>query len=194
MAPPSFAFELMRQAALGLAVKHARFRSLINPRQTSAIAYLDSPLNVAEGAAGFQAGPPPGAVLLECPVSMVEGSKVREAHLTDLVGPRFTAFYVSEDGTVPDALQRLAAELSGGHVPFALIPLTPHLAADAPGPTGWDHTGRLFALYDARPGSLYLVRPDGHVLGRWPQAAPAAIAAAIARTLRPTLAETRDKP
>jgi 3-(3-hydroxy-phenyl)propionate hydroxylase len=184
MAPPSFAFELMRQAALGLAAKHAGLRSLINPRQTSAIAYVDSPLNRgAERSGAFAAGPGPGAVLLECPVSIVEDGRVREAHLTDLVGPRFTAFCFSEDGGVPDGLKALAARLSAGPVPFALIPLTPHLAPDARGPTGWDHTGRLFALYDARPGSLYLVRPDGHVLGRWRTAAPAEIGAAIEHAL-----------
>ena len=34
MAPPSFAFDLMRNAVLSLAVKHPSVRSLINPRQT----------------------------------------------------------------------------------------------------------------------------------------------------------------
>jgi 3-(3-hydroxy-phenyl)propionate hydroxylase len=119
------------------------------------------------------------------PVSIVEDRKVSEAHLTDLVAPRFTAFYFSEDGTVPDELKALAASLSAGPMPFALVPLTPHLVPDAPGPTGWDHTGRLFALYDAQPGSLYLVRPDGHVLGRWRTAAPAEMAAAIEHALHP---------
>lgn len=186
MAPPSFAFELMRQAALGLAVKHASFRSLINPRQTSAITYADSPLNHGpERSIEFAAGPPPGAVLLECPVSIVEDGVVREAHLTDLVAPRFAAFLFTEDGTVPDDLRAMADDLARGPVPFRLIPLTRHLAAEAPGLTGWDHTGRLFALYDAEPGSLYLVRPDGHVLGRWRKGAPAGMASAIERVLRP---------
>ena len=42
MAPPSFAFDLMRKAVLSLAVKHPEVRSLINPRQTSAITYRSS--------------------------------------------------------------------------------------------------------------------------------------------------------
>jgi 3-(3-hydroxy-phenyl)propionate hydroxylase len=46
MAPPSFAFDLMRRAVLSLAVKHPALSSLINPRQTSAITYVTSPLNV----------------------------------------------------------------------------------------------------------------------------------------------------
>ncbi len=72
MAPPSFAFKLMREAVLGLAVKHAGVRSLINPRQTSAIAYRRSRLNAAAGAsAAFGAGPAPGTVLPECPLTVV---------------------------------------------------------------------------------------------------------------------------
>ena len=186
MAPPSFAFELMRHAVLSLAVKHTRLRSLINPRQTAAITYVDSPLNSeAERSAEFTAGPRPGAVLLECPVSIVEDGKVREAHLTDLVGPRFTAFYFSEDGTIPDELKALESSLAGSSVPFQLIALTRHLASDAPGLAGWDHTGKLFALYGAQPGSLYLTRPDGHVLGRWRTAVPAEISTAVEHALHP---------
>lgn len=48
MAPSSFAFELMRKAVLSLAARHPALGSLINPRQTPAIAYAASPLNAAE--------------------------------------------------------------------------------------------------------------------------------------------------
>ena len=74
MAPPSFAFELMRKAVLGLAVKFPELRSLINPRQSSAIAYASSPLNVAGQEAEFKAGPAPGHVLTECPLTVVDGA------------------------------------------------------------------------------------------------------------------------
>ena len=186
MAPPSFAFELMRQAALSLAVKHAGLRSLINPRQTSTITYADSPLNRhAERSAEFTAGPRPGAVLLEHPISIVEGGKTRDGYLTDLVTPQFTAFYFTEDGTIPVELKALESKLSRSSVPFKLIPLTRHLVSDEPGLVGWDRTGTLFALYDAQPSSLYLARPDGHVLGRWRTAVPAEISAAIEHALCP---------
>jgi 3-(3-hydroxy-phenyl)propionate hydroxylase len=40
-------------------------------------------------------------------------------------------------------------------------------------------------MYDATPGSLYLVRPDGHVLGRWRRLDAEATMAAIDHMLHP---------
>ncbi|CAB3786016.1 3-(3-hydroxy-phenyl)propionate/3-hydroxycinnamic acid hydroxylase [Paraburkholderia caffeinitolerans] len=185
MAPPSFAFELMRKAVLGLAIKHERVRSLINPRQTSAIAYTASPLNTPEAQSGaFEAGPAPGAVLTECSLTIVERGNARAAHLTDLITPRFTALHFSEDGRIPVEFAELEATLQEKKLPFKLIPVASHLHPETKSDHNWDHTGRLFAMYGARPGTVYLVRPDGHVLGRWHAAAAANVAAAIHHALQ----------
>ena len=182
MAPPSFAFDLMRKAVLGLAVKHPGVRSLINPRQTSAITYSNSPLNVADKDA-FATGPVPGAVLSEYPVTFAEGGHAREAHLTDLVSARFTALCFSDEGDVPVAFTTLAGTLRERGVPFKVVPLSARLSPEAKGVHAWDHTGRIFGRYDAKPGTVYLVRPDGHVLGRWREARAADLEAAITRAL-----------
>jgi 3-(3-hydroxy-phenyl)propionate hydroxylase len=185
MAPPSFAFELMRKAVLSLAVKHERVRSLINPRQTSAITYTASSLNTPDAEPGaFAAGPVPGAVLGECPLTIVEGGNATEAHLTDLVAPTFTALHFSEDGNVPEEFVALEASLRREGLPFKLIAVTSHLHPETKRDHNWDHTGRLFAIYGARPGTVYLVRPDGHVLGRWHAAAGADIASAVRHVLQ----------
>ncbi|MEO6744422.1 MAG: FAD-dependent oxidoreductase [Caldimonas sp.] len=182
MAPPSFAFDLMRTAVLGLAKKHPSLSSLINPRQTSAISYATSPLNAApDRSAEFVAGPIPGAVLPECPVSIADASGTREGHLTDLLGPHFTALVFSEDGAMSPDVEALDRALAAKRVPFKRVSLTRRLGAAVP--HGWDHTGRLFPMYGAEPGTLYLVRPDGHVLGRWRQADVAEALAAIDRAL-----------
>ncbi|MBB3258553.1 3-(3-hydroxy-phenyl)propionate hydroxylase [Paraburkholderia bannensis] len=165
MAPPSFAFELMRTAVLSLAARHPGVRSLINPRQTSAIAYTDSPLNAVSDP--LVSGPAPGAVLSECPVTIVDGvvgNRGRAGHMTDLVGPHFTALYFSDEGGVPPELVALETSCT---VPLTLIPLARRAPADVARRCGWDHTGRLFPMYGAHANTLYLVRPDGHVLGRW---------------------------
>ena len=73
-------------------------------------------------------------------------------------------------------------------VPFKVVPLARHLGNTDDGGSalhGWDHTGRLFPMYGAVPGTLYLVRPDGHVLARWRQVAAAEVAATIDHALHP---------
>ena len=104
MAPPSFAFELMRKAVLSLAIKHERVRSLINPRQTSAITYTASPLNTPDAEPGaFTAGPVPGAVLAECPLTIVEGGNATGSSPDRPCRSHcFTALHFSEDGRVPE--------------------------------------------------------------------------------------------
>ena len=134
MAPPSFAFDLMRRAVLGLALHHPALCSLINPRQTTAIAYIGSRLNAAPArSAEFSAGPPPGSVLPECPVTWIDALGARPGHLTDGVLPCFTAFCFADSPLLPAPLQALALDLARRGLPFRLVPLTRQPgAADAP--------------------------------------------------------------
>lgn len=198
MAPPSFAFDLMRTAVLGLAAAHPAVRPLINPRQTSAIHYRESRLNAPDdGAAAFDAGPAPGAVLAECPLGVVDADGgVRAGHLTDLLGPRFTLFHFGEGGErgergaraetgVPADLLELERSLEREGVPFRTVALTRAAPAAGAAHRAVDATGRLFPLYGAGPGTVYLVRPDGHVLGRWRDADAGTVAAAVRHALHP---------
>ncbi|MFM0355039.1 FAD-dependent oxidoreductase [Paraburkholderia nemoris] len=169
MAPPSFAFELMRQAVLGLAVHHPAVRPLINPRQTHAIAYAESPLNrvaaVASGA--FATGPAPGTVLPECRLQRTCDGIPLDIHLTDLLEPCFTALRFGADTAQDEAWQQLHHALGEHRIPFKAITLVTGDAPRVTSPHVVDPAGRLHEMLDATPGTVYLIRPDGHVLARW---------------------------
>jgi 3-(3-hydroxy-phenyl)propionate hydroxylase len=167
MAPPSFAYELMRQAVLTLAIDRADVRSLINPRQTATITYRDSPLNAPDrDASHLVAGPVPGAVLTECPLHYKNGADWSPGHLTDVIRPIFTLLLFTDTGEKPADVARIEMEMNTHRIPFRAIVISaqqPGNAVDA----AWDEGGRLSTMYGAAHGACYLVRPDGHVLGRW---------------------------
>jgi len=182
MAPPTFAFELMRTAVLGLAGKHAHVRSLINPRQTSAIAYAQSSLNAPDSdvsnLAPFAAGPAPGTVLPECPLALLQDGTQQAGYITDLVrraAGAFTGLYFSDDGCVSGELLALRDTL-----PLSIVAMARNPVQAGGELCAWDHTAQVFSLFDAQPGTFYLVRPDGHVLGRWRQVQAGQVAAALA--------------
>ncbi len=174
MAPPSFAFDLMRRAVLGLAAKHPGVRPLINPRQTSAIAYTDSPLNGPD-VGGFTVGPAPGAVLPECRVrSQRAAAEVTEAdpplssgYVTDLLGGGLTALWFATDGDDATSLRRAVLTCVAQGVVLSLHRLPLHANPLA------------VSLFNAAVGAMYLVRPDGHVLARWRGVPTAALGAAL---------------
>ena len=184
MAPPSFAFELMRTAVLGLAGKHAFVRPLINPRQSSAITYTGSPLNVEDQDA-WSAGPKPGAVLPECPLTVFHAAKGSPGHVTDLLGTGVTALCFTTDARVPPQLAAFAESIRDRGIDLNVAPIALKRPLDPASRCAWDDTGRLFPMYGAAPGTVYLVRPDGHVLGRWQSPDAGQLTAAVERLLHP---------
>lgn len=187
MAPPSFAFDWMRTAVLGLAQRHPQLSSLINPRQTSAITYADSALSAPAQGQAFQAGPIPGAVLPECPVTLQQGGQARPGHVTDLLhAPGWTLLAFVAQGPAPAALLAAAAQLHAQKgLPVHVRTLA--LQGEAAGADACDSSGQLAALYGATPGTVYAVRPDGHVLGRWQGLSDAATATAVTHSLAAAL-------
>ena len=170
MAPPSFAFDLMRRAVLSLAVKHPELRSLINPRQSAPIAYGDSPLNGPDEWGTH--GPRPGTVLPECPLTYVSTHGDHAVFLSDQAGHGFKAFVFTADGVLPQAwcqvgVDRAADDAMTAHAALVVQAVSlgaPH--ADAVDVL-WDNTVQLPHLLGAQLGAVLLIRPDGHVMARW---------------------------
>jgi 3-(3-hydroxy-phenyl)propionate hydroxylase len=149
MAPPDFAFRLMREATLRLALDQPAVRSLINPRQSAPVAYRDSPLNGPGQGEWTSALAAPGQ---PAPEALLQGPR-GAAHLTKFFGTDFTCL-VFGDGPLPQAVASLAQH--------GIAVLDIAAEADAAG------QARLrYGLPGGKATALVLVRPDGYVMGRW---------------------------
>jgi 3-(3-hydroxy-phenyl)propionate hydroxylase len=91
MTPPGRGHALLRDAALSLAVGEEFARALVNPRQSSAIAFPASALQTPEQGA-WTTGPAPGATLPSIPLGAT--------HIQALVGPRPTLLLAPGDVAV----------------------------------------------------------------------------------------------
>ncbi|WP_269583458.1 FAD-dependent monooxygenase [Roseibium sp. Sym1] len=88
MTPPTAGWQLMRDAALNLALSHPFAGALANPRQMTPYTYADSPI-VAGDDPEFDGGPSPGAALPE--------ARAGDGFLSDLLGPGFTLITFGSD-------------------------------------------------------------------------------------------------
>jgi 3-(3-hydroxy-phenyl)propionate hydroxylase len=157
--PKSHVSRVFRDAVLELAKEHPFARRLVNSGRLSVPAILaDSPLNSPDADADFAKGPGamiPGAPAADAPVKGPDGPwllRYLESGFTLL------AFGNAVPADAVAALARAAipcrvVQVGGGPVPgVAVIDDAEGLAA---------------RRYDARHGTVYLLRPDQHVAARW---------------------------
>jgi len=185
MAPPHRGFALMREAALRLALESPGVRSLINPRQTLPVEYVDSPLNEPDSGAAFRGDLRAGMPAPEARLRTLQGA----GHLTALLGGGFVALYFSDSPHLPASLRPLVERPQPGVAALRLVRVATHGEPDER--TVVDERNQAWPRYDAAEGTLYLIRPDGYVMGRWRGAA--ATAAGISQALRRALLETDDE-
>jgi len=168
--PKSEISRLFRDAVLELAKSHAFARTLVNSGRLSVPATLrTSALNTPDSDV-FEGGMVPGAVASDAPVIRADGKP--GWLLQEAGGCAFTAV-VFGDGETADRAARAAAEAgaaAGAPVATVRIPI--------------DEAHALAARrYDARTGTVYLLRPDQHVCGRWRQPDTGTVRAALHRAL-----------
>lgn len=168
--PKSEISRLFRDAVLDLAKSHAFARTLVNSGRLSVPATLrTSALNTPDADA-FETGLVPGAVAADAPVIRADGKAgwlLREAGRSE-----FTAV-VFGDGETADRAERAVAEAgAAAGVPVATVRIP------------IDEAHALAARrYDARAGTVYLLRPDQHVCARWRRADAGTVRAALDRAL-----------
>jgi 3-(3-hydroxy-phenyl)propionate hydroxylase len=180
MAPPHHGFKLLREAALRLALVAPGVRSLINPRQTSPVEYVDSPLNHPDRAIDFAGGARAGMPAPEARLHTLQGM----GHMTAFFGSSFVGLYFSNDAPPPAFVQVIAGASRSTVAALRLVRVSARGAPDSG--TVIDELGQAWQRYDAAEGTLYLIRPDGYVLGRWRGAAltRAAVEQALKRALK----------
>lgn len=167
MSPPGPGFRLMRDAALVLAAEHAWASSLINPRQSSAHVYDDSPAVLAD-ATPCAEGVPPGASVPNLPLRT-------GGFLHDALPAQGFSLLAFADRLDAEAIERLAG------IGVTLLRIGEGSIADPDGadPDGADPDGALAARFAADRFPLYLIRPDEHVAARFTEADPASVRAAL---------------
>jgi 3-(3-hydroxy-phenyl)propionate hydroxylase len=159
MTPPTRGWQLAREAALSLSLRHDFPQGLANPRQMQPYTYAGSPLTpFQERDAAFDGGPVSGAA--------APNAQVAEGHLLDHAGDGFTAILFGLSPIYETIEPRLKA------IDRRFVTLRIGDAIPDPG-------DRISTTYAAIPGTIYLLRPDHHVAGRWRTAVPDEIETAL---------------
>ncbi|MFT5134257.1 MAG: 3-(3-hydroxy-phenyl)propionate hydroxylase [Gammaproteobacteria bacterium] len=178
MTPPSRGHQLMRDAALSLAISHDFTRPLINPRQSQPYTYIDSALSsYRHRDAEFTGGPGAGAPIFSQGVGDTN-------YLLDYIGQGFSGLYFTNTADIPAEVLKLSDTLSVGEEKFTLIVISQIQFESRSFMLIYDEHGEIFSNYDAVNGSFYLIRPDRHVLARWKHINTDEVMQAFTRCLR----------
>jgi len=170
--PKSNVSRTFRDAVLALARDHPFARRMVNSGRLSVPAVLsDSPLNTPDRDLDFACGPGamvPGAPAADAPIKGLDGDWLLDYLGGDFVLLEFGATLPAGD----------VAALAAGSIPCRVVQVG---EASHGGSTLEDARGLAATRYDARPGTVYLVRPDQHICARWREFDVARVRAAIAR-------------
>ncbi|VTU41000.1 3-(3-hydroxy-phenyl)propionate/3-hydroxycinnamic acid hydroxylase [Variovorax sp. PBS-H4] len=163
--PKSEVSRLFRDAVLELSKTQPFARALVNSGRLSVPSTLHgSPLNTPDVDA-FEGRMVPGAPAADAPIVRADGST---GWLLRALPARFTALVFGEG----EAAERSLAAIAEADRPLHVVRVT------ACG------EGELAARrYDARPGTVYLLRPDQHVCARWRAPGAQALREAFDRAL-----------
>jgi 3-(3-hydroxy-phenyl)propionate hydroxylase len=160
--PKTRASRLLRDAVLSLARTEPFARRMINSgRLSMPTPYVDSPLNTPD-ASPFEGGVPAGTNCADAPV-------LRDGNAGWLLDALPEGHALLVFGARPDV-----GEVGCGGVSARVLTVGVDLV---------DVEGLVARRYDARPGTVYLIRPDRYVAARWRTFDARLIEAALARAL-----------
>ena len=161
MAPGSRQEARLRQAVLSLARETEFGKRMINGGRLSVPSIYHSPLLTADRDP-WRGGPRPGASMLDAPIAARAGKPEFLTEAFCKAGARFTLLEFS-NGAGVDVPDGVGVVRIGGNDGFA------------------DPAGLAGMRYDAEPGTVYLLRPDGYVAARFRHPTRSALDEALAR-------------
>ena len=138
MTPQTHGWKLLRDAALSLALTHPFAGELANPRQMTAFTYKGSPAVLHDDPA-FIGGPEVGALMPD--------ANMQDSFLSDLLGSGFTVLCFNTT---------LAQQITRACSMYDLLNVV-----NLPYPSA------IAEKFAATHNTVYLVRPDMHIAGRW---------------------------
>lgn len=167
MTRPSPGVELMREAVLSLAPTEESMSVLFDAyKARRGEAYSGSLVWQSGDDWPAEAGPLPGAPVPDAALQ-VEG---RDQFLYDLFGPSFIGLLFLVNGEFPESARHLANRIRTMALPFEGIALSREsVGAEPTWRLALDPSGAAFRTFGAEEGGFYMLRPDLHVLGRWPE-------------------------
>ncbi len=186
MAPPTRYRRALRNLILRLSGFYPPARRWVDSgKMVEPFTYTASPLLTPDDApaADWQGAPIPGSQVPDAPCAVLpEGERdCRLTFLRTLFGSGFVVLYFAArpvDGQ--PFLQAGPPRLPG--LPIQVFTVVAHLPQESvQGTLLVDESGALQQAFAARPGSLYLIRPDGHISARRRNAQPAELAALLCR-------------
>jgi 3-(3-hydroxy-phenyl)propionate hydroxylase len=161
MAPNSHQEARLRKAVLSLAQETEFGKRMVNAGRLSVPAIYQTPLSTADGET-WRGGPPPGASMLDAPITARSGDSLFLTEAFVEAGARFTWLEFA-NGAAVDPPAGVGVIRIGGKGGLS------------------DPAGLACARYDAEPGTAYLLRPDGYVAARFRHPTRASLDAALAR-------------
>lgn len=176
MTPPTSGFRLMRDAALSFSLSETFANDLMHWRTSRPHDYTHSALNsFRDEDAAFAGGVACGAPMRNVKLGV-------DDYLMDRLKAGFQLLMFA-DGAVSAAQAAMVAAAKAAAVPVNTILVAAANAGALNGAADLvvdDAEGRVAAKYAASPGAGYLIRPDGHVCARWPEADAARLETALA--------------
>ena len=172
MTPKTPVEQEIRDGVLALAAAFPFARALVNPGRLSKPCSLAGQPGFADDDGSVAGAMIPGSPCTDAPVENATGGR---DWLLNHLGGRPAAMVFVDEPAEAEQIERSAGECGIGGLAVLVI------APDARGAAAWvlgDRESLVRARYGGARGVTYLIRPDQHVLARWPQWRPRALQAA----------------